>query len=50
MTYKEFYDHCNRFLDHVDRTFTSEKHAARMRNAVLEVLVIAQDCERRGWA
>jgi hypothetical protein len=48
MTYQEFFQVCNSFLDKLDAADITATHRERMRNAVLSVMAYAADQERRG--
>jgi hypothetical protein len=50
MTYQQFYDVCNDFIDKLDAAEISAHHRERMRSGVLDVMAYAGDQERRGEA
>jgi hypothetical protein len=50
MTYQQFYDVCNDFIDKLDTSEITHDHRERMRAGVLSVMAFAADRQRRGEA
>jgi hypothetical protein len=48
VTYQDFYQQCNTFIDKLDDPEISSEHRERMRDSVLSVMAFAQERERRG--